>query len=212
MSGVTFLLLITVAQPSTAAESVAEKGQSRFASPHEAWEVYRHARHEGQWRRAFRCLTAESQDRFVVVVVMSQSYIDAAADKATAQDLKAVLERHGLDLQEVESQTKSDRSLDGFARELSRRVKDKEGLFDEAMTILSRVLPKPHAKDETPVIAYGPLTKIEVVGDRAKGEFMKQLDARTLSEVGGVRQTQVTQRIEFRRVGGAWLCQMAGGY
>ena len=212
MSGVAFLLLTTRSAIDSSRVGRRE-GTDRLCIASGGVGSVSARRHAGAVEEEFSLSDGRSAMTVLwLLLSCRQSHVDAAGDKATARKLKAVLEKHGLDLHEVEAQMKKDRSLDSFAKELSLRVKDKEEFFDEAMTVLASVLPKPESKDGRPVIAYGPLKKIEVVGDRAKGEFIKQLDARTVLESDGVRLKHVAQGIEFRRISGRWLCHMGGGY
>jgi len=192
----------------TAGESSSEKKTLGFASPEEAWEAYRLAQHEGRWKKAFQCLTPGAQERVVMRFVYTAAYLGRTQEKATAKKLKTILKNHGLDLQQIEAEAEKHVSKDEaarYAKELNRRVKDREQLFQEAMTLLDPVVPHPKDKDGKRMIAWGKLTKIEMDGDRATGECIKKLDDRTVFEVGGVRQTEMTQDVKLHRINGRWF-------
>lgn len=193
------------------ADPSAEKEPAGFTSPHEAWDAYRRARHEGRWRDAYRCLTPESQSHFVPVIVHMGAYLEGTDDKDTARKLSAILKRHGLDVGRIYEETKT-LPRDEYVEELNRRARDREGLFQEAMTLMGAVIPQPKGRDESPVVAYGPATNVEILGNEATGRFMKKLDDRTVSEVGGVRQTEVEVEVRFRKIRGRWFCAIDGGY
>ncbi len=101
------VLLLFIAFGTTsviAGEPSVDKKVPGFASPREAWEAYRHARHEGRWREAFQCLTPESQDRFVGTIIHAGAYLKGSpAGKNIGTKIEAILKNHGLDLAQIEA-------------------------------------------------------------------------------------------------------------
>ena len=193
------------------ADERAKKVEPGYRTPYEAWEAYRYARHEGRWRDAFKCLSPESQERFLAVIVMTYGYISAGSDLATAEVLRVTLSKHGLDGSTVEAAIKQPSSVDQI-KELKRHVNDQEGLFHDTMMVLSRSIPKRIGTDGKRLIEYGPLTRLSIEGDKGSGEFVKVLDEKTVSEGGGVRDAERKVSVEFRKIGSRWFCVMAGGY
>ena len=192
-----------------AGEPCDEKQSPAFASPQEVWNAYRYARHERRWTDAFRCVTPEAQQRSIGSIVFAAVYLQKTPAKGTAAKLKTILANYGLDLEEMEAKAEDSSNLDYLER-LIRSVKDKERLFQEAMTVLHRAKRRPKDKDEKPVIALGELKSIQVAGDRARGKCMKRLDDRETFDVGGVRQTQIEVEVEFRKIGGRWFVDGRG--
>lgn len=188
-------------------EPATKEKRPGFDSPEEAWEAYRHAHHEGRWRDAFRCLTSEHQEKWVGQIVFVAAYLQDTEEKCAARKLEEILKNHGLDLKHIETDTSrvSHGKVDDYVKDLNRRMQDVEGLYDEAMTVLSGVMPQPTAKDGKRMIALGALTKIEALGDRARGKYMKQLDDRTVFEADGVRKTELEMTVAFRKRDGRWF-------
>jgi hypothetical protein len=197
--------------PVIAGEPSADRTLAGFASPHEAWDAYRHARHDGRWRYAYQCLTPESQDRFVEVIVHMGACLEGTDDKDTARKLKTILKSHALDVDRIYEETKA-LPQEEYVKELNRRVEDREGLFHEAMTLMARVIPQPKGNDGTPVIACGAVTDVEISGDKATGRFIRKLDDRAVSEADGARQTERRDQVRFRKINGRWFCTMDGAY
>jgi len=198
------VVLLTMAGTAFSDTKEPPKKLAGFASPHEAWDAYRHARHEGRWGDAYECLTPKSQHRFVQVIVYLGGYLEGTDDKETARKLKAILKNHGLDIDRIYKETKA-LPQDKYVEELNRRVKDRERLFHEAMTLMAGVIPQPTGKDGEPVIAYGALTKVEISGGKATGRC-------TISEVDGVRQTERSEQVHFHKINSRWFCAMTRAY
>ena len=180
-----------------------------FGTPREAWDEYRHARHEGRWKDAYRCLTPESQERFVEAVVYLAACFRETDDKDTARRLKGMLGNHGIYMDRIDLKMKT-RPAPKYVRRTCRQVKDREGLFCEAMALIDGQVRRPKGEDGKPVIVYGELTKIEITGDEAKGQFVKNLEGREDIELDGDLQADGNAEAHFRRIDGRWFCTMAG--
>ncbi len=208
------LLLALGSTPVITAESPSEKKEVLgFASPHEAWEAYRHAKYERQWRKAFQCLTPNAQEHQIMGFVFIGAYLMKTQARDTAKKLNAALKNYGLDVEKIEAEVEKIESKEASARyskQLYRGVKDRERLFEEAMTILDPVIPYPKDKDGKRVIAYGKLTKIQIDADRATGQCIRKLDEGDIFDIGGVRQTEVTTEIELRNLNGRWFVDGRG--
>lgn len=196
----------------TACEQVTEVRDARFASPQAAWDAYRYALHKGQWKEAFQCLTPEAQERQVHGLIFTTAYLGRTQEKATADKLKVILEKHGLDVAQIEAETAGTECADAsdYLKELNRRVKDAEGLFVEAMSVLDPVMPRPKDKYRRRVIARGELTEIDIAESRATGKYIKKLGEGEVFDIAGVRKTEVENKAEFHEIDGRWLVQEEG--
>jgi hypothetical protein len=184
-------------EPST----VKAKQDRGFASPREAWDAYRHARHEGRWRDAFRCLTPQ---RKVEEIEWCLLYADFPVGKMAK--VQAIMRRFALDIRQIQRELVDMQAMgatDGerikYADGLVSQVKDKETLYDELMKEVCKGLPTP------PVVALGELKSLEITGDRARGEYIERLDDSEVFIVSGVRQTEVRTSEGFRKIGGGWF-------
>jgi hypothetical protein len=193
---VTFLVAGT---PSMAGEPQKQKS-SGYSSPEEAWDAFRFAHHNGRWREAYRSLTADYQERYTQGLLFTIAYLQGTTAEGTAKKLKAILRNHGLTLEELEGRT--DDLAAGLA--VYSRLKDKEGLYCEAMNALGPLIPRP-TKGGKPVVELGRLTKIKVTGDKAEGQFLRQLGDQSGFFKGSVRQTELEDVGGFRRINGRWF-------
>lgn len=196
----------------TACEQVAETGGARCTSPQAVWDAYRYAVHRGRWKEAFQCLTPEARERQVHGLVFTAAHLGHTPEKATADKLKAILKKHGLDVDHIEAETAGTEREDAsdYLREMNRRVHDAEGLFVEAMSVLDPVLPRPAGKYWRRVLAHGELTGIDIVDSRATGKYIRKLNEGELFSIGGVRQTEVEHTAVFHESDGRWFVHEEG--
>ncbi len=193
-----------------AAETSCVKNEGGYSTPNEVWDAYRQAMHKGRWKDAFRHLTPRSQEYCVQGFVFIAAYVRGGPDKDSAAKLKAILGKHGLDLDQIEPEAEkvtSKAEVAAYVDQLNQRVKDKEQLFHDVMSVLEPKLPWPRDKRGKRVIIWGKLTAVTVVGDTAIGKCMEKLDQNDVFEIGGVRQTEREAEIAFRKLNGRWFVE-----
>ena len=198
-----FCLILLVAITPSVADEPQSAGPSGSASPEEVWDAYRFAMHDGRWREAYRCLAPNCQESCVTGVIFAATYLDDSDTKGTAKKLKIILINHGLDMDSLCAKASTDPSA---AEGVISHVKDKEGLFCDANSVLRPLAPNPKDADGKPVVEFGKLTSVQVTGDKAEGKYMRQLDDKKETFIrDGVRQSQVEQEATFRKVDGRWF-------
>ena len=142
-------------------------------------------------------------------LVFTAAYLGRTAEKTTADKLKAILKKHGLDVDQIEAETAGTEGTDtsDYLKELSRRVRDAEGLFVEAMSVLDPVMPRPKNKYWRRVLARGELTAIDIAESRATGKFIRKLDEGEVFDRDGVQQTEMESTARFQEIDGRWFVE-----
>ena len=204
------LTFLVIATPLMAGEPQKQKPPG-YSSPEEAWDAFRFARHDGRWRDAYRSLTPDYQEIYTQGLIFAAVYLEGyRAVEGPVKKLKAILASHGFDLKALRVNT-DDPEAERAARAAYSRLKDKEGLYCEAMNVMGLLPPHPKGEDGKPVVELGSFTKITITGDKAEAEYVKQLDDQYESfSIGGVRQTELHETASFRRINGRWFVGTEG--
>jgi hypothetical protein len=178
-------LITTVALTSGCGES--STAARSFDSPDAVFSAFQESTKAEDWPGAARCLTAESQAMLADGMIIAASF-QTAGDSAKEQDLKAILKRHGIDLDAA----LSDEASPTGPTSLAASAKDKSALLADVWAWLK----KNGKNGGGPDLRMDKLTDVKAEGDQATA----------------LADTSRGQRpIEFRRVDGGWLIHLPSG-
>ncbi len=184
-----------------AAISVTGCGKSTGGdSPEAVFNTFKTAVSNGDWETASAQLTTESQDMMASGMMMMAAFasisFDEAEAKAREESFNELLASHGLNKEELDSNTSfaSDDPSAAMA-EMLAPVTNKPAFIADMINWIEKNSDDDGGMMEE--ITSGQLKNVEINGETAKGTIAMTKDGETSEEP-----------IEFRNIGGKWFIHM----
>lgn len=174
----------------------AENGKSApsvdLSTPQKAAESFRKAAAAKDWKGAFACLTDESKDTLLMVMVLGSGF-STFGDEKKAASLKELMKKHGID----EDKQKKKKLAPGQMP--FDDVKDKAALMADLsdwMEKNSGENGKKGRKSMAEQMAASEFSNFKIEGDKATADV----------SVGGKKKSRPA---EFKKIDGKWYLHMA---
>ena len=170
-------------------------------TPEAAFNSFKSAVSNNDWKTATAQLTNESQDVLASGMMMMAAFasisFDADEAKANEESFNQLLAKHGLDKGAMESENEDENQDPSAAmKEMMAPVKDKPAFVADMIAWIDE-----HAQDDDnglmEEITTGELKDIKIDGDSASGMIAMSKDGETNEEP-----------IEFRKVNGKWFIHL----
>ncbi|MFC1713780.1 hypothetical protein ACFL6S_08935 [Candidatus Poribacteria bacterium] len=149
-----------------------------YASPEEASVAFQEAVKAEDWESVVACLTPESRDMSATILVVMAGFL--AMDEQKSETVHAILEKHGLDMEDESAAFDPDEDTQSPAQV----IKDRDGFIAEMMEI----------GGEDIEIVVGKLADLEIDEDTATGVWLTD--------------DEEEESVEFRRIDGRWYVHM----
>ena len=158
-------------------------------SPEDAFAKFKKATEKNDYKGAFNCLDASTQNGMAAGLVMMSGFMVMGDDEA-AKKMEEVMKKHKLnDLEETEMEKFKD-DQEGAMEFLAAKIKNKSQFFEDVMKVAASAK---NAGDSSFAIK-GELKDVKIDGDEATGKIAME---------GGKEEP-----INFVKVGGRWLIKM----
>lgn len=158
-------------------------------SPEDAFAKFKKATEKNDYKGAFNCLDASTQNALAAGLVMMSGFMVMGDDEA-AKKIEEVMKKHKLnDLDETEMEKFKD-DQKAATEFIAAKVKNKSQFFEDVMKVAAS------AKNAggTSFAIKGELKDIKIDGDEATGKIVMEGDRE--------------EPIKFVKVGGRWLIKM----
>ncbi|WP_182870992.1 hypothetical protein [Stieleria mannarensis] len=164
-----------------------EAQQATFETPDAVTKAFAEAAKNNDWKSAIEMITPESQEMIVTGMVMQASFM-TMEDEAKGKELKALMERHGLD----EASMSDEGPGIGEEPDVNRLVDDLPAFVAD----LAAWIAKHDTDSSNPFASIGDVTDVKIDGDAATGKLATEMGK---------------QPVEFRKIDGGWKLHLAMG-
>ncbi len=170
-----------------------------FDSPEQAFAALRAAAADQDIKRVFQATTTESQELMAASLVLALS-LAAAFDPDSEQDIRQLLEKHGIKIDESESETDEASAPDPMQsmRAVVQPIQDKGAFIADAFAWMDKQAQGERGPDQGLArLAQGQLVELQVDGDMATAQVTTKAEPDV-----------EPMPIEFRKQQGRWLVHL----
>jgi hypothetical protein len=179
-----------------------------YDSPQAVFDAASAANAKEDWPAVMNCLTDESQDKLTFAMAAIASFmkgfagLDKDHGKEVSQAIDDAMKKHGLTEEHQQKLSKGMFDTKGGSQDIQSirqaiaPIKDKPGFVGDIMAAMKKFGNK--QGDQQPQQFAGTLKDVKIDGDKATGTVVRTVAGK-----------EISQPMEFRKVGGGWKIEIS---